>query len=199
MRAFVDRAVQGHEEKWQEAVKLFRQGDRAGALFRFKRLANEGCGPALVEIANIYEQGGAGVAVNTSMAERYYELAVDVLDDPKAHLALGRINLQKTGSEDCLQKARYHFQLLENDFEMGAFYGLGLMYELGLGVDIDLDKAISYYSSASDLGHVIAQRNIGRIFLKKKSFSGLAIFLNASLKMIKIAAKNPADKRLNLH
>lgn len=103
----INLEVAGHDEKWKETVSIFRAGDRAGALFIFQWLAKEGCSPALVEIGNIYEKGGGGVDKNLNEAIKVVSHSVDVLDDPKAHLALGHIYLQVAKTNDEFLDAYY--------------------------------------------------------------------------------------------
>ena len=95
------------DERWIDAVNLYRKGDKSGALFRFKKLAKEGCAAALVEVGNIYERGGGGVSGNISEAETWYLRSVEVLDDPKAHLALGRIYLDSSVFLDRFEKVKW--------------------------------------------------------------------------------------------
>lgn len=198
VRRFFDKEISGHDEKWKEAVEMFRTGDRAGALFVFQRLAKEGCSPALVEVGNIYEQGGGGVAKDMDKAIEWYSRSVGVLDDPKAHLGLGRIYLQR-GKNDDFFNAYHHFLLLEASREMGAFYGLGIIHELGLGVARDADSAIRYYQHACQLGHVLAMRNLARIMIKRRPLKGVVMWLKSCWKIWRLVTKNPNDPRLSIY
>jgi len=187
-----------HDEPWKKAISVFRDGDKAGALFLLKRLANEGCAPALVEIGNIYEQGGGGVEQDFEKAIKWYLRSVEVLDDPKAHLGLGRIYLLHADSEKDYVNAYYHFSLLVDEGEMGALYALGHLFEFGLGVSKDEKKAIDFYQSASDLGHILAKRNIARILMKSSFIKGFMVWLEACYLIFKIGLRNPNDQRLSI-
>jgi len=198
MEAFSDKENPLHEEYWKEAVQVFRSGDRSGALFLFQRLAKDGCAPALVEVGNIFEQGGGGVKKDINKAVEWYNRSVSVLDDPKAHLGLGRLFLLYGKSDSDYLNAHYHFSLLENSKEMGAFYGLGLMNEIGIGVAKNTDLAIKYYQKAYQLGHVLALRNLGRTLMQRSRFKGAIIWLNSCCKICKVALKNPHDPRLGI-
>ena len=186
-----------HDEPWKKAVNVFREGDKAGALFLFKKLANEGCAPALVEIGNIYEQGGGGVKQNFEKAIRWYLRSVEVLDDPQAHLGLGRVYLLHAGSEKDYANAYYHLSLLDEE-EMGALYALGYLFEFGLGVPKDEKKAIEFYQEASRLGHILALRNLARILIKSSFFKGLAVWFKACYLIFKTVLRNPSDRRLSI-
>ena len=48
----------------------------------------------------------------------------------------------------------------------GAQYNLGLYYERGTGVAIDMPKAIKWYTLAADAGLVEAQVNLGACYDK---------------------------------
>jgi len=177
---------------------MFRSGDRVGSLFIFQRLAKEGCSPALVEIGNIYEQGGGGVEKDIATAIKWYQRSVEVIDDPKAHLGLGRLYLQYGKTDGDYSNALYHLSLLENTEEMGAFFGLGIIHELGLGIARDTNAAIRYYQRACELGHVLAEKNLSRIMIKSGHFLGIIAWLKSCWKIARIVFKNPNDRRLSL-
>lgn len=66
------------QERWDRAASLVRRFDRAGALFLFKSLANDGELCAYREIANIYEIGGSNIERDYSQAYHWYKHSVDV-------------------------------------------------------------------------------------------------------------------------
>lgn len=180
-----------HDARWLEAVNTFKKGDRAGALFLFKRLANDGCAPALIEVGNIYEIGARGIKKNIDEAKKWYLHAVEVIDDAKAHLALGRLYLTAGDSPSDFRNAHYHFDLLvDHNNHMGALYGLGLIYERGLGVDRDYLKAENYFQQSIDQGHVLAMSNLARIRLKKSFFEGLILLFKAFIEIVKVGYKD---------
>ena len=149
-------------EQWETAENTFMKGDLAGALFLFKKLEKEGFELALLEIGNIYELGGGGVKTDIEKAIFWYERSISAIyDNPAAHLALGRLYIQSSRTSD-LTKAYHHF-LKAKGQEMGALYGLGVLFERGLGVEKDKDKAIYYYREAADLGHIMALAHISSL------------------------------------
>ncbi|WP_317930585.1 tetratricopeptide repeat protein [Halioxenophilus sp. WMMB6] len=182
--------------RWIDAVDLYRKGDKTGALFRFKKLAQEGCAAALVEIGNIYERGGGGVSSDVFEAEVWYLRSVEVLDDPKAHLALGRIYLDFSGFSQRFDKAHYHLSLLEDSSEMGAFYGLGLIYEKGLGVREDVEKALAFYQKAMTLGHIGALRNAARLLFKIQPGTALKLWLRYTRLSLSLGKRLKIDRRM---
>ena len=191
--------IKAHDDRWLDAVKTFREGDRAGALFLFKRLAYEGCAPALIEVGNIYELGGRGVQKDYEEAKKWYIRAVEIIDDASAHLGLGRLYLKTGDSPNDFYNAHYHLDLLvDHNNHMGALYGLGLIYELGLGVDQDYSKAEGNYQQAIEQGHILAMKNLARIRLKESFSRGMTLWLKACIQILKVGYKNPYDPRLGI-
>ena len=187
-----------HHDIWAEAVTEFRNGNLSSALFLFKRLAKDGCTPALVEIGNIYELGGKDVEQDLSLAEQWYQRSVNLQDDPKAHLALGRIRLRNAKTKEDYRRAHEHFSLIEDYDDMATQYCLGLIYEFGLGTQIDLSKATQFYRSAIALGHIMAKKNLARICMKDSLLKGLWLWIGAMPGIIKVGWANPADRRLGI-
>lgn len=199
MIKFKNIDIKAHDCRWLEAVDTFQRGDRAGALFLFKRLANEGCAPALIEVGNIYELGGGGVHQDYLKAKEWYLHAVEVIDDVNAHLALGRLYLNTGASKSDFHNAHYHFKLLiDHNNHMGALYGIGLVYELGLGVDKNYSKAEDNYGRAIEQGHILAMKHLAKLRLKKYPVSSFALWMKASIKILKVGYENPYDPRLGI-
>jgi len=105
---------------------------------------------ALAAIAELYESGW-GVDQDVGKALDYYERAVE-FGEKDALSALGRLYKQRSQENssllpkalEFLQKAVAHHA---EDFE--SLFLLGEMYENGLGVEKDTQKAIQYYKQAS--------------------------------------------------
>ncbi len=187
----------GSEIRWKNAIYAFRDGDYAGALFLFKKLAQEGSLPALVEVGNIYELGGNGVDQDYIEAKKWYERSVNEIDDSKAYLALGRLYYAGHGVEQDFNKAFFYFSKLEN--EPGALYILGRMYEYGEGTNKDLKLALSYYKKASELGHALALKDYGLLTIKQGRYlKGFFTWMKACIIIFKIVLLNPDDRRLKV-
>ena len=195
MATFRNLDIESHETKWLQAVGVFEEGDLAGALFLFKKLAHEGCAPALIEIGNIYELGGGGVKQDLEIAKRWYRYAVDIIDDARAHLALGRLYLQTGTSNSDFSKARFHLNnLIEHNCHRGAYFGLGMIYHFGLGVSRDLEKAEEFYILAVEQGHVLALRNLASIRFRQSKLAATRMWVTACCKTLKIALFKPSDR-----
>lgn len=189
-------AVSEPDHEWQQAVKAVETGDLEGALFVFRKIART-CPAALPEIGNIYELGGRDVERNDDEALRWYERSIEKTNDSRAHLAIGRICLKRKRSRDELERAIYHFSLLDD--EPGALFALGMIYEQGLGTAVDWDEALTYYERSVDLGHIMAKKRCAVLEIKKgKLVKGLLNWWKASLEIFKTLNHNPEDTRLRV-
>lgn len=172
------------ERDWQKAVDAYESQDYAGALFVYKKIAKYNA-EALVAIGNIYEWGGGGVEQDYLEAKKWYEKSIDTINDPKAHLGLGRLYYLGLGvGVDC-GKSLYHFGLIEECDEPGALFALGCIYYDGLGVPVDEERAIAYFQGAIKLGHLLATRRYASIKIKRGEWlSGIALWVKTTVKII---------------
>ena len=190
--------------KWNKVAELIDAGYRAGALSILLRLAMDGCSPAFAAIAEIYEHGGGGVATDIDEAIKWYVRAIEARDDSVAYISLGRLYLEHGQNDEDYLKAHDYFLAIANDadpYSMGAFYGLGQLYELGLGVAKNAETALNYYQLAWEMGHALALRNIARITIKQNRCKGLAIWLKACYQIARVlyGSDQAIDPRLNIY
>ena len=73
-----------------------------------------------------------------------------------------------------------------------ALNNLGVMYEQGLGVPVDLDRQQAYYAAAAELGEPQGQLNLGRFLLARGWLDEAMPYLRAA------AAAGVAEARLQL-
>jgi len=185
------------DPEWSRAVQTFKNGDFAGALYLFKKLEKAGSLDAIAEIGNIYELGGGGVEQDFLEAKKWHTKALNYANDPMACLALGRLYYFGNGVEQNYEKSFSYFNRLKEQNMPGALYALGRMYEKGEGTNQDLDVAQQYYEKAIQLGHAVAQRDIGLVHIKKGSILlGIIKWCIGSINIFKIAYRDPEDKRL---
>jgi len=152
---------------WQSAKKRFESGDRAGALYLLRTLAQEGVADAYVEIGNIYQLGGGGVDKDPKQARRWFERAAQEANDPVAYFYLGRLYYVGEGVERDFEKAFEYLSKLEHLQQPAVHYLIGRMFEYGEGVPRNLAKARAYYAKASVGGHLLATSALGWIFLRQ--------------------------------
>lgn len=70
---------------------------------------------------------------------------------------LGLQNIQAENAEVAVT----HFKMATTHLHPGATFNLGLCYEMGIGVEKNMKKAMECYRSASMLGHKKAMYNLG--------------------------------------
>nr|AOG62268.1 SEL-1-like domain containing protein [uncultured organism] len=64
------------------------------------------------------------------------------------------------------QAARKIWQKLGDDYDLAALQNLGHIYRRGLGVEVDLDRAMNYYHQAAQYGFAPAQYNLAMMYFK---------------------------------
>lgn len=191
---------EGLKNEWYKAVNSFREGDKQGALYVFKKIAKEGVLEAYVEIGNIYHRGGGGITRDVNQAVYWYQKAIDQGNDPKAYLALGEIYLYCDQNQPNFDKAYEYFTRAASENEPGAFFALGYMSERGLAKGKDLDRAIDFYESAIKHGHILAHTRISKIFFYKRKFVKAISHYSKGLFLGLVAViKNPDDRRLRVN
>jgi TPR repeat protein len=99
----------------------------------------------------MYEQG-RGVGKDTNQAVKYYLEAAEQGHVP-AQSALGNIYAESNR----YPKAAIWYMKAAEGGSSQALYGLGRMYELGLGVGGDYRLALGYYLQAAKNGYAAAQ------------------------------------------
>ena len=60
--------------------------------------------------------------------------------------------------------ARAEWQPLAESGDLNAMYNLGLIYDEGLGVDVDKGRALEWYMPPAEEGDVAAQFNVASIY-----------------------------------
>lgn len=97
-------------------------------------------------------QKGLGVKKNERLAEKYYLKAVEQgeLLDNLVYWYLGNLYFYGSKRVQNNEKALNNF-LIASEFYEASAYEVGLIYENGYGVDIDIEKAKEYYKKASSL------------------------------------------------
>lgn len=201
MKAFKNIDNVSFDPRWAEAVNIHRSGDVRGSLFLFKKLANDGCAPALIEVAQIYEAGGSGVERDIYVAIDWYKYAIETIDDWRAHLGLGRSYLylyqrQEAKSFTNIELMRYHFDLVvKHNNHMGALFALALIDERESSSS-ELVLMQAYYKAAKQ-GHLLARKRALELDTDKSLLNQIRL-LSIKFKIFFIALKKPNDPRLNI-
>jgi TPR repeat protein len=110
---------------------------------------------------------------------------------------LGRLNYEKAN----YAKAVEAFKVGELQQYAPSIHVLGFMYQTGVGIEKDLNKARELLERASALGHVLAKRNLASLLISggygpRAFFRGLGLFLAGAKDIVAITWKDPYDDRL---
>jgi len=139
-----------------EAERAFASGEFSKAARILKLLVVTENADALYLLGRMYDQGD-GVAVNTTEAQRLYQLAADQ-GHYKAIERLGSVPV----AEDPMVLDWYLPAAKEGDIE--AQYNLGYMFETGWGgAAVDIKQAAKWYREAAGQQHDMAQLRLGMI------------------------------------
>ena len=184
------------ERRWQAALETLLSGDGPGAVFQYKSLAADGCASALFQLGRIYEDGLCGVEQDFGEALTWFRHSIETVDDVASHLAVARIYLQTREFDPDRKLSQYHLELLaQNDVPAGHF-GLGLMSEHGLGVEVDISKAKHHYRSAAGRGHLLARLRLAFLDFSEKPLRNLVPLIRARMAVRKLTRQSPVDPRL---
>lgn len=154
------------EEELKQARALQKKGELTPAFEVFEKYALRGYPDAMFQVAKSYSRGW-GVPPDLEKARHFFRLAVQYNYSYRGQTAyeLGRL-FQKSRGPDCNTIAVAWFQKAMDWGFKKASLQLSKHYELGLGVDQDIGKAIYYYEIASRAGYESALLKYAHILLK---------------------------------
>ena len=146
---------------------LGTEADGEKAMDYYRKAADRGNSYAMINVGYLYEFGNGSVKQDLDKAYEWYKNSAD-LGNPEAMTHLGDLYYNgKYGTKNDLpdfNMARYWYEEALKKGSISAYYYLGMMYEMGLGVDLDYDKAYEYYILSSDYGYSVATCEIGYLF-----------------------------------
>ncbi len=123
------------------------------------RAAEGGFVTAMFGLAQLYEQGQAGLATNLSEAHRWYLRAAES-GSVDAQVAIATAHYLGRGvAKDATQAARW-FRIAAQGGDVGAQYLIASMYETGDGVERDLREARYWYGVAARNGDEAAPSKV---------------------------------------
>lgn len=182
---------------WNKADQAADNGDMPGVVFVWKALADKGVWQFCVAIAELYETGAEGIAVDLAQSLIWYRKAVFEGDDPAAHAGLGRLYFNGVAIERDFAKSLEHFERALQGGRQEAGINLGTMYFSGVGVTADIGRAKEFLSIAADAGYPYASLVLGRIALnQRRLIRAASLFMKGLWKALEISRKNPADEML---
>lgn len=186
------------EALWIQGEQAIQEGAWLKAEFLFTRIAaQEGVEQAHCELGLIREHLAEDGGGDYSSAVAAYRKAIYLTDDPHAHVALGRIFIDESKGFFNPKAALSHFNSDACIDQAGALYGLGMMYEDGIGVCQNLSKSLCRYNEAINAGHVGAKLAKGRVLLKQGVvLKGLYFRILGSMAIAKHLMSGGSDRKL---
>lgn len=139
---------------------------------------------------------GRGTEVNQEQALVWYRRAAD-LGDPGALTFLAGIEQEAGRPGD----ARAMLETAASQGYARALIQLGYMYDRGLGVSRDRQRARQYYEQAAGQGYVFAKRLIAGQLLRgddglRAVPRGLLMFLRAIVEVVRVRVRDPYSERI---
>jgi len=184
------------DELWERAAELYRRKDYAAAFPLYLGLAEDfgDHGELVLFVGHLY-YFGRGTQKDEDEAVRWFRRAAE-LGVLKARLWLAGIYIAK-GQR---LAAREELEEAANLGWAPAMYYLGKMYELGLGVPVDPERASDYFQAAAQRGHVFAERQLALSLMRghglRGLFAGLKRFALNMIVATKIHWTDPKSDRL---
>jgi TPR repeat protein len=132
----------------------------------YKRAIENGSTKAAVRMAQIYENGEYGQAVDFQKALDFYEGVLE--DEDEAMNAVGSEHYKRKDYKNAVE-------LFSKAADMGnasAMNNLGTCYELGKGVDKDVLRAYDLYEESAKKGNTQGMSNLGFLYYKEAKIQG---------------------------
>lgn len=123
--------------------------DKVKALEWFRKAAENRDAYSQYHIAKCYDEGIGGVAQDFAQSRSWAEKAVQNGNN-SAKYYVGKGYFYGYG---VMQNYSIAFRNLSGIKNADAYMLVGRMYEEGLGVDVDYEKAVEYYQKAKDMGY----------------------------------------------
>jgi TPR repeat protein len=136
------------------------ESDVVEAAELFQKAAARGHADAEYNLGVCYRRG-IGVAVDRDKARQLYREAA-IKGHNSAQLALGDLSAE-IGDNESLKDAVKWYEQASAAGVPGAHHGLARLYETGLGVEADIDKAIAFNRKAAEAGHIEARQALNRL------------------------------------
>lgn len=185
-----------YKERWYETADLHDSGDVAGAVFQLKRMANEGFTPALAELGDKYEFGGGEIEADLAEAVDWYKKSVEASNDVRSHIGLARIYLQSKELDPDRCLSFNHLKVLADSDVMPGWFGLGLLYQHGIGIDVDLEEAETCFRKAAEKGHLVAGTHLAQVLMEQDKPGWLKTAIRFIPRVLWFRTFRPHDPRL---
>lgn len=151
-----------------DAVRADVEAGTPGAVGQLKALADAGHAQALLFLAQLYDEGDAGLPQDPVEARRLTTLAAEAGDVKAAH-NLGVYLFRGEGGPQDLPKAAHWFGRAAAAGVVESQYNLGLLYQSGSGVRQDLAEARHWFAQAAAKGDAEARRALAAMTVRPKA------------------------------
>ena len=161
-------ALQEHPDAMNNLADMYLNGegtaiDELRALEWFTKAAKLGVVESMYTLGIMYEQG-LGTNANEQMALQHYKRSAEGgYDDAMYRVGMIYFN-GELNEQQHLERAFYWFLKASQQFHVDAVYNVAYCYELGYGVESNLQQAIHYYKQASMLGDAEASHKLADIY-----------------------------------
>ena len=135
------------------------------ALRLMRRAAESGFVTAMVALAELHEQGGAGLPVDLTHAVQWQRRAAQS-GSVDAQVALATAHYLGRGAPKDLAAAARWYRIAAQGGDVGAMYLIASMFEAGDGVERDLAEARYWYAAAARNGDEAAPGKVKELDAK---------------------------------
>ena len=133
------------------------------ALRLMTRAAEAGFVTAIFGLAQLHEQGQAGLRVDLVEATRWYQRAAE-LGNSEGMSSLAVMLENGSGLTQDYGRAAEYYRLAANAGDARGYLGLGSLTARGAGVRASPAEALKLFQAAADRGSVAAMRNLGIMY-----------------------------------
>lgn len=146
------------QDRWAIFQQRFEARDRKAAAKIMEEIASDGYAEAYVELGNLYE-----IEKDYERSASWYQMAVVALPEPFAHARLGAYYFNGLGVHRDPAKAFLHLSQGESLRWPHTLLMLGVLFHLGEGTKVDMERARSLYRAAADDGLVLAMHYLSSL------------------------------------
>lgn len=189
--------MNSHENMWNKAIELVREGKPNQALFLFERLAADGEDYVFREIGNLYRSGGDGLDQNFSKALGWLRKGYYENDCADCAAIIGFMYYEGEGVKQDYIEALKYFNYVEDNNCPEAHFLAGLIEHNGLAGSVNIERAREWYEKSASTGNIWAARNLAVLDRQNGRYiKGLIMQIRCMLKAVIIMWKDESDRRL---
>ncbi|MGH9438659.1 MAG: tetratricopeptide repeat protein [Terriglobia bacterium] len=173
----------------EDALKAWKNKKYKEAIILYERLANNGSAEAMLILAKFYLGDGSVVTRDPKRSREWAEKALESGWTPEVALFLGHLYYSGECYGPDYKSAYKIYKRFENKNEKftlddaRGIFRLGVMYELGRGVEKDFQKAEESYRKSAKIGNIHARKNLAVLNLKQGNWiKGYMLWIGAIIR-----------------